>query len=81
MDILASVFASLLGAAKHYADYELAEELVKSFSALEPDNPISFVILSNIYAKLGKRKDVERIRNIKCERKLRQLPSYSMIGV
>ena len=80
-DPSASVFASLLGAAKYYADYELGEELVKRFSALEPDNPILFVILSNIYAELGKWKDLERIRNIMCARKLRKLPGYSMIEV
>ncbi|KAL3511160.1 hypothetical protein ACH5RR_030561 [Cinchona calisaya] len=77
----ASVFASLLGACKHHADSELGEEIAKKFSALEPDNPTPFVILSNIYAGLGKWRDVERIRDIMSQRRLKKLPASSVIGV
>lgn len=81
VDPSVSVLMSLLGAAKHYADSELGEELIKRLLVLEPDNPIPFVILSNIYAEEGKWKEVEKIRNIMSETKLRKLPGYSKIGV
>lgn len=80
-DPSASVFCSLLGAAKQHAEYELGEELVKKLSALEPNDPTPYVILSNICAELGKWNDVERIRNMMHERKLRKVPGYSITGV
>lgn len=77
----ASVYASLLGACEQHADFELGEEIAKKLSALEPDNPIPFVILSNIYAGLEKWKDVERIRDIMSERQFKRLPASSTTGV
>ncbi|XP_027101620.1 pentatricopeptide repeat-containing protein At2g02750 [Coffea arabica] len=80
-DPSASVLASLLGACEQHADFELGEEIARELSALEPDNPIPFVILSNIYAGLEKWKDVERIRDIMSKRQLKKLPASSTIGV
>ncbi|CAI9092706.1 OLC1v1028025C1 [Oldenlandia corymbosa var. corymbosa] len=76
-----SVFASLLAASKQYIDSEVAEEMAKKLSALQPDNPIPFLILSNIYAGLEKWNDVERIRTFVGETKLRKVPGHSKVGV
>lgn len=73
--------ASLLGACKDHADPELGEEMVKKLSSLEPDSPIPFVILSNIYAGLGKWRDVERIRDIMSKKRLKKFPGSSRIGL
>lgn len=76
-----SAFASLLGACEQHADSELGEEIAKKLSALEPNNPTPYVILSNIYAGLGKWRDVERIRDIMSQKRLKKLPASSIIGL
>lgn len=50
-------------------------------SELEPENPIPFVILSNIYAGQGKWIDVARIREMMNKRGLIKLFGHSSIEV
>lgn len=77
----ASVFTSLLGACRHHLQPELGEEMAMKLIELEPKDPTPFVILSNIYARVGRWGDVERIRQLIEDRGLRKLPGYSLIGV
>lgn len=44
---------------------------------MEPENPTPFVILSNIYAGLGRWEDVGRIRQMINDRQLTKLPGIS----
>ncbi|XP_065863080.1 pentatricopeptide repeat-containing protein At2g02750 [Euphorbia lathyris] len=76
-----SVFASLLGACGHHLHSELAEEMAMKLSELKPEDPAPLVILSNIYAGLGRWGDAERIRQIINDRGLRKLPGHCSIGV
>lgn len=76
-----SVFASLLGACGQHLNSELAEETAMKLAELEPEDPAPFVILSNIYAGLGRWKDAERIRQIINDRGLRKLPGYCSVTV
>ncbi|XP_009798209.1 pentatricopeptide repeat-containing protein At2g02750 [Nicotiana sylvestris] len=77
----ASVFASLLAASEHYSNAKMGEEMTKKLSELEPENPVPFVILSNLYARQGRWDDAERIRETINERGLEKLPGYSAVGV
>ncbi|XVE91437.1 hypothetical protein REPUB_Repub01dG0009700 [Reevesia pubescens] len=77
----ATVFASLLGACRCHLNYELGEEVAMKLSELEPDNPVPFVILSNIYAAVGRWGDVERIRRMIDDKGLRKFPGFSSILV
>ncbi|EXB63826.1 hypothetical protein L484_021099 [Morus notabilis] len=77
----ASVFASLLGACRAKLDSELAEEMAKKLLELEPESPIPYVVLSNIYAELGRWKDVERVRGMMNHKGHRKAPGYSFIEV
>ncbi|XP_073146869.1 pentatricopeptide repeat-containing protein At2g02750 [Henckelia pumila] len=77
----ASVYASLLGACGHHADWTFGEEIAKRLSELEPENPIPSVILSNIYAVQEKWKDVHEIREIMNEKGQRKNPGLSSTGV
>lgn len=77
----ASVFASLLGACRANLDSELAEEMAKRLLQLQPENPIPYVVLSNIYAELGRRKDVERVREMMNRKGHRKSPGFSLIEV
>ncbi|KAL3824161.1 hypothetical protein ACJIZ3_020190 [Penstemon smallii] len=76
-----SVFASLISACKDYSsDANLAEEMAKRFSEIDPENPIPFVILSNIYAGEERWKDVHKIRRLMRRKGLRKVPGLSSIG-
>lgn len=76
-----SVFASLLGACECHLNSEIGEEMALQLSELEPENPIPFVILSNIYAGQGKWIDVARIREMMNKRGLIKLFGHSSIEV
>lgn len=77
----ASDFASLLGGCECHLDSELGEEMARKLLELDPENPTPYVILSNIYAGLGRWKDVERIRGKIKDKRYRKLPGFSLIGV
>ncbi|XP_011086385.1 pentatricopeptide repeat-containing protein At2g02750 [Sesamum indicum] len=77
----ATVFASLLGASKHYSDSKLGEAMASRLLELEPENPIPFLILSNIYAGQEKWKDVHKIRKLMDKKGLKKHPGLSSVGV
>ncbi|TYH33815.1 hypothetical protein ES332_D13G085200v1 [Gossypium tomentosum] len=81
LDPPAAIFASLLGACKCHLNYELGEEIAMKLSELEPETPEPFVILSSIYAAVGRWGDVERIRLMIDDRGLRKFPGFSSISV
>lgn len=77
----ASVFASLLAASEQFSNAKMGEEMTKKLSELEPENPVPFVILSNLYARQGRWDNAERIRQTIDERGLEKLPGYSTVGM
>ncbi|KAK7307132.1 hypothetical protein VNO77_39932 [Canavalia gladiata] len=76
-----SVFATLLGACSNYLDSNLGEEMAMKLLDIEPENLAPLVILSNIYAGLGRWKEVERIRGMITDKGLDKLSGFSMIEV
>ncbi|KAM5567136.1 pentatricopeptide repeat-containing protein [Rosa sericea] len=74
-----SVFASLLGACESHLNLELGKEMAIKLSELEPENPTPFLILSKIYAGLGRWKDAEIIRGMMDDQKSRKLPGFSLL--
>ncbi|MCH96952.1 pentatricopeptide repeat-containing protein, partial [Trifolium medium] len=77
----ASVFDSLLGACRCYLDSNLGEEMAMKLLDMEPENPAPLVVLSNIYAGLGRWREVERIRGLITDKGLDKLSAVSMIEV
>ncbi|OIW20959.1 hypothetical protein TanjilG_26671 [Lupinus angustifolius] len=77
----ASVYASLLGACKSYLDSNLGEEMAMKLLGIEPENPAPLVVLSNIYAGLGRWREVERIRGMITDKGLDKLLGFSIIEV
>lgn len=59
-----SVYGSLLGACQVYHNVELGERLAQKLVELEPRNAANYVILSNIYASVGRWDDVGRVRKL-----------------
>ncbi|XP_072952209.1 pentatricopeptide repeat-containing protein At3g26782, mitochondrial-like isoform X1 [Typha angustifolia] len=65
-----SVLGCLLGACQVHRNVELGEKLAYRLFELEPDNAANYVILSNIYASVGRWDDVGRIRQMMAARGL-----------
>ncbi|XP_010523443.1 PREDICTED: pentatricopeptide repeat-containing protein At2g02750 [Tarenaya hassleriana] len=76
-----SAYSSLLGACMQYLDPKLGEEMATKLSELEPENPAPFVILSSIYAALGRWKDVETTRQLIDDKRLVKHPGHSLAGL
>ncbi|KAM0939859.1 putative tetratricopeptide-like helical domain superfamily [Dioscorea sansibarensis] len=56
------IWGALLGACKIHGNLILAEEALKRLVELDPANGGNYVLLSNMYAELGRWKEVERVR-------------------
>ncbi|MCH80542.1 pentatricopeptide repeat-containing protein, partial [Trifolium medium] len=57
------------------------EEMAMKLLDMEPENPAPLVVLSNIYAGLGRWREVERIRGLITDKGLDKLSAVSMIEV
>ena len=58
------VWGALLGACKIHGNLELGEHVLKKLVELDPQNSGNYVLLSNLYAMLGRWYDVERVRAV-----------------
>lgn len=77
----AIIWRTLLGACSFHGNVNLAEQVKKRLSELDPNNSGDHVLLSNIYAVAGKWKDVATVRRSMAELKLTKTPGWSMIEV
>ncbi|KAL7153298.1 hypothetical protein ABFS83_04G158300 [Erythranthe nasuta] len=77
----AVIWRTLLGACSFHGDLQLAEQVKRRLSELDPKNSGDHVLLSNIYAFAGKWKDVATVRRSMAELKLVKTPGWSMIEV
>ncbi|KAH6781595.1 Tetratricopeptide repeat superfamily protein [Perilla frutescens var. hirtella] len=75
------IWRTLLGACSFHGNVELAEQVKRSLSELDPSNSSDHVLLSNIYAFAGKWKDAATVRRSMVELKLTKTPGWSMIEV
>ncbi|KAF5179892.1 Pentatricopeptide repeat-containing protein, partial [Thalictrum thalictroides] len=64
----AGIWQTLLGACRVHRDLKLGTEVGETLLSLDGENPVNYVMLSNIYAEAGEWKDYERIREVmKCK--------------
>lgn len=75
------IWRTLLGACSIHGNVDLAEQVRKRLSELDPNNSGDHVLLSNIYAVAGKWKDVAIVRKSMTDQKLNKTPGWSMIEV
>ncbi|WOL13000.1 hypothetical protein Cni_G21769 [Canna indica] len=59
-----SVLGTLLGACQVHRNVEIGERMAYKLFELEPHNPANYVILSNIYASVGRWENVGRVRRL-----------------
>ena len=75
------LWGALLGACKIHGHIELAEKAGNSLLQLQPHNAGHYVLLSNIYAKAGRWKDVAKIRDRMTQSRLKKVPGWTWIEV
>ncbi|KAG9454987.1 hypothetical protein H6P81_007891 [Aristolochia fimbriata] len=73
------VWGALLGACRIHKNVEVGEISARKLFALDPKNCGYYVLLSNIYADVGRWKDVERLRVLMKNRGLVKPPGYSLL--
>lgn len=67
-----AMLGSLLAAGKTHGDLELSEFAATKLVELEPGNSAYYVLLSNLYAEMGRWNDVEKVRGMMKQRDLRK---------
>lgn len=75
------IWRTLLGACSIHGNVELGQRVREKLSELDPNNSGDQVLLSNIYAVIGKWKDVAAIRNSMSTERMKKAPGWSMIEV
>ncbi|KAF9595528.1 hypothetical protein IFM89_000616 [Coptis chinensis] len=73
------VWGALLGACRNHGNIELAEIAANSLYELEPASAGSHLLLSNLYADVGKWKDAEKLKKMMKRRRLRRNTGCSWI--
>lgn len=76
-----SVWGALLGACRIHCNIELAERVAVSAFRIDPENNGYYVLLSNIYAAVGRWDDVTKVRMMMKDRGLKKSPGCSWIEV
>lgn len=77
----ASVWGSLLGACRIHSNIEIGDYVAERLFELDPKNSRPYVLLSNMYAVAGRWNDIEKVRKIMKDNKVKKEPGCSWIEV
>ncbi|GMN45673.1 hypothetical protein TIFTF001_014864 [Ficus carica] len=77
----AVIWGTLLSASSTHLDVELAECCLTKLLELEPENYRNYVLVSNLYASVGKWEEASKVRNLMKDRKLKKEVACSCIAV
>eukprot|EP01018_Ginkgo_biloba_P028363 Gb_34253 [translate_table: standard] len=77
----AAVWGCLLGACRTHTNIELGEQVAERLFDMDPQNAAHYVLLSNIYAASGRWDDVEKVRRMMKENRIKKMPGSSWIEV
>ncbi|KAG8386673.1 hypothetical protein BUALT_Bualt03G0173500 [Buddleja alternifolia] len=75
------VWGALLGASRNHTRVDLARLAARKILELEPNNAAPYVVLSDIYSFIGKRRDEEQMRLSQRLRGIKKSPGCSWITV
>ncbi|EEF45931.1 pentatricopeptide repeat-containing protein, putative [Ricinus communis] len=75
------IWGSLLSSCRTHCNIEVAVIAMEHLEELEPDDTGNYVLLSNIYADLGKWDDVSRMRKLVRSKRMKKTPGCSLIEV
>ncbi|KAL2521286.1 Pentatricopeptide repeat-containing protein [Forsythia ovata] len=75
------VWGSLLAACKVHHNIELGKFVAEKLLAIDPENSGPYVLLSNMYAELGRWRDVIKVRKLMKQRGVIKQPGCSWIEI
>ncbi|XP_016496120.1 pentatricopeptide repeat-containing protein At3g62890 [Nicotiana tabacum] len=75
------IWGALLSGARICGDIETCEVALNKIIKLDPTNSAAYVLLSNVYAKMGRWKDARHIRNLMETKRVKKVPGLSSIEV
>lgn len=75
------IWGSLLSSCRTHCNLEIAVVAMEHLEKLEPDDTGNYVLLSNIYADLGKWEGVSRMRKLIRSKSMKKTPGCSLIDV
>ncbi|KAK6125577.1 hypothetical protein DH2020_040679 [Rehmannia glutinosa] len=75
------VWGSLLAACKVHRDIDMGNFVAEKLLEIDPENSGPYVLLSNMYAELGRWRDVTRIRKLMRQRGVVKQPGCSWIEI
>ncbi|XP_065869735.1 pentatricopeptide repeat-containing protein At1g53600, mitochondrial [Euphorbia lathyris] len=75
----AGVWGAILGASRIHFRLDLAKLAAEHLCELEPENATPYVVLSNLYNMVGKRKDGNQVRMVKKSKRIKKNPGCSWI--
>ncbi|TYH57473.1 hypothetical protein ES332_D08G091800v1 [Gossypium tomentosum] len=74
-----SIWGSLLAGCRAHGNLELSEISAKKLMELEPSNSAYYVVLSNLYADMGRWDDAEKVRTLMKEKGLKKDLGFSSV--
>eukprot|EP01018_Ginkgo_biloba_P002905 Gb_17321 [translate_table: standard] len=77
----AAVWGALLGASRVHVNVEIGKIAAEQLFKLEPSEAGTYVVLSNIYAVSGRWEDVDQVRKMMNERRVKKEPGCSWIEI
>ncbi|ONK77861.1 uncharacterized protein A4U43_C02F11550 [Asparagus officinalis] len=75
----AIIWRTLLSACKIHKNLEIGEESLKQIVLLEPRHSGDYILLSSIYASVGRWEDAVRVRNQIKEKGIKKIPGCSLM--
>ena len=75
------VLGALLAGCRMHGDVGMAEQLMQHLLELDPGGDANYVLLSNIYAAVGKWDGAGKVRSLMKARGLRKRPGYSAVEI
>ncbi|KAL5996157.1 Pentatricopeptide repeat-containing protein [Asimina triloba] len=72
------IWGSLLNGSRIHGDIEMCEFSIKKLIELEPMNSSAYVMLSNVYAKMGRWEDARHVRELMEVKGIKKVPGCSM---
>jgi pentatricopeptide repeat protein len=75
------VLGALLAGCRMHGDVDMAEQLMQHLLELDPGGDANYVLLSNIYAAVGKWDGAGKVRSLMKARGLKKRPGYSAVEV
>ncbi|KAI3879570.1 hypothetical protein MKX03_011731 [Papaver bracteatum] len=73
------IWGALLSSCRSHQNVELAEEVARKLTELDPNHDGTYVLLSNVYASVGKWRDVKKVRDQMKAQNVQKAPGCSAV--